>query len=114
MRDIWTSLDQLIFQCLAENPRERFTLHLDMRSLSRRWGPISQSHWKQLARSLFPLCNELGILNYVFGDDDRPARGLVLSQLRPRGVDDLVGMSTIPSTFDTRATKRILSIGIMR
>ena len=92
MRDIWTSLDQLIFQSLAEDPRESFTLHLDMSGVSRRWR-FSRSHWKQLAQSLFPLCDELGILKYVFDDVDWRNRGPVLSRLH---LDDLVcGMSTI-------------------
>jgi len=61
---IWTSLDRLIFQCLTKNPRENFTLHLKMDKLDGQHlnQPLSG---EQLARSVFPLCDGLGVINCV-------------------------------------------------
>ena len=79
MRAIWTSLDRLIFQSLAKNPRENFTLHLKMDKLDERYQnqPLSG---EQLARSVFPLCDALGIVNCVSDGAGWSDSGPVLSR----------------------------------
>jgi hypothetical protein len=54
----WLSVDKLIVDCLAKYPRPNFILHARIQR-------ISQIDIDQLARSTFPQCVELGIVNRV-------------------------------------------------